>query len=159
MRILTGHEEQDAIEWFEIAIKTAKRATCHRSKCGSIIISNSNRFIGVGYNSMPCDTVGECFKDSLDKTFKSDKTCCIHAEQRAIMNALRDEPGSIKGSRLYFIRLDDQDQPKKSGKPYCTICSKMALDAGIAEFVLWHKEGITVYDTKEYNDLSFQYKE
>lgn len=45
----------------------------------------------------------------------------------------------------------------KAGKPYCTICSKMALDVGIAEFVLWHEEGITVYDTKEYNELSFQY--
>ena len=108
---------------------------------------------------MPCNEVADCFKDTLDKTFKSDKTCCIHAEQRAIMDALKDYPGQIRESRLYFIRLDDQNQPKKSGKPYCTICSKMALDAGISEFVLWHKEGITVYDTKEYNELSFQYKE
>ena len=60
---------------------------------------------------------------------------------------------------LFFIRLDENDEPKHSGKPYCSICSKMALDAGIKKFVLWHKEGWTAYDTKEYNDLTFQYSE
>ncbi|MBI2668675.1 hypothetical protein HYX14_02425 [Candidatus Woesearchaeota archaeon] len=59
------------------------------------------------------------------------------------------------GSRLYFIRLDEQGNAEHAGEPYCTICSKMSLDAGIAEFVLWHKEGITVYKTKEYNEKSF----
>ena len=33
----------------------------------------------------------------------------------------------------------------------------MALDVGIAEFVLWHEKGVCVYDTKEYNELSFQF--
>jgi hypothetical protein len=35
----------------------------------------------------------------------------------------------------------------------------MALDAGIAEFVLWHEEGICVYPTAEYNKLSHEYAE
>jgi len=35
----------------------------------------------------------------------------------------------------------------------------MALDVKIAEFVLWHKEGICVYNTEEYNQLSFEYSE
>lgn len=144
---------------FNSAIVCAIKSTCKRSKCGSIIFRSGMGIIGTGYNSMPCDVNGECFKDNLDPTFKSDKTCCIHAEQRAIMDAIRVNPYAIKGSRLYFIRLDENDQPKKSGKPYCTICSKMALDCGVSEFVLWHKEGITVYNTKEYNELSFQYKE
>jgi deoxycytidylate deaminase len=36
----------------------------------------------------------------------TDKTCCIHAEQRAIMNALRNHPNEIEGADLYFMRLD-----------------------------------------------------
>lgn len=140
-------------------IEIAKMATCKRSKCGSIIVSKQGVIIGKGYNSMPCNVTGECFKEKLAPTFKSDKTCCVHAEQRAIINALeniwRDQ---IKGSSLFFIRLDEHDNPKHSGEPYCSICSKMALDVGIENFVLLHKEGWTSYNTTEYNERTFQYK-
>jgi deoxycytidylate deaminase len=119
---------------------------------------NDKKFcIGQGYNSMPCDLQTECFKDGLAPTFKSDKTCCIHAEQRAITDALKNHE-DLTGSSLYFIRLDDNDQPKHSGEPYCSICSKMALDVGIAYFHLWRKEGWVRYEAKEYNDITFQYK-
>ncbi len=73
------------------------------------------------------------------------------------MDALREKPEKLFGSRLYFIRVDDGGLPSRAGGPYCTICSKMALDVGIEEFVLWHQKGICIYDTKEYNKLSFQY--
>lgn len=145
----------DAI--MENLVKTAKQATCKRSKCGSIIITKDGDIVGFGYNSMPCNDIGECKKDGLPADFKSDKTCCIHAEQRAIITALKQGYDLI-GSTLYFIRLDENDKPKMSGEPYCTICSKMALDVGIDRFVLWKKEGWTSYETKYYNELSFQYK-
>jgi deoxycytidylate deaminase len=138
------------------AVKYARLSTCHRSKCGCVIVSTEGSVIGVGYNSQPCDQAGVCFKDDLDPAFKSDKTCCIHAEQRAIIDALRKEPTKVPGATLIFIRLDEHDQPKMSGEPYCTICSKMALDVGIKWFVLWHREGITFYGTAEYNKLSFK---
>lgn len=75
------------------------------------------------------------------------------------MNALRNNPNKIVDSRLYFVRLDNSGTPSRVGKPYCTICSKMALDVGIKEFILWHEQGVCVYDTEEYNALSFQYTE
>jgi len=87
----------------------------------------------------------------------TDKTCCVHAEQRAIMDALRNNPSKIEGSRLYFMRLDKDNNTTKAGKPYCTICSKMSLDVGIKEFTLWHENGIGIYNTDEYNTLSFEY--
>jgi deoxycytidylate deaminase len=159
MYILTDEAEiATAMEWLKVAAEYAAESTCHRSKCGSVIISKWQDEIGAGYNSMPCNATGECFKDKLAPTFKSDKTCCMHAEQRAIMQALKYESHHLPDSRLYFIRLDDEGKMKFSGEPYCTICSKMALDAGIAEFVLYRKEGICVYDTKEYNEISFEYK-
>lgn len=144
-------------EDFDVLIDIAKNSTCHRSKCGSIILSTKGEIIGVGYNSMPCYEEASCFKDGLAADFKSDKTCCVHAEQRAIMYALANHSEDIKGSLLLFIRLDENDSPKRSGEPYCTICSKMALDAGIERFALWHKEGWTAYETNYYNKISFEY--
>ena len=75
------------------------------------------------------------------------------------MDALRRNPDKLPGSALYFIRLDEEGKPKFSGQPYCTICSKLALDQGLAEFILWHESGITAYPTDEYNDLSYDFFE
>jgi deoxycytidylate deaminase len=159
MGFLEGSEELQAMKFIDEAAKIALSSTCLRSKCGCVIVKDG-QIIGTGFNSHPLNkSQSVCIKDALPKNFKSDKTCCIHAEQRAIMDALRNNPGKIAGSRLYFIRLAEDGKKSLAGKPYCTICSKMALDAGISEFVLWHKEGICVYDSEEYNRLSFEYNE
>jgi len=82
-----------------------------------------------------------CFQDKLKLHSKvTDKTCCVHAEQRAIVDALKNNP-------------------ELSGNPYCTICSKMALDVGIKEFILLHKECPIAYNTEEYNLLSYNCRE
>lgn len=158
MKVLSGADEANAKQYISEATKIAKNSTCFRSKCGTVIV-NDNKIIGMGFNSPPLNEhIDHCIKDELPLNFKSDKGCCVHAEQRAIMEALEENSDKVKGSRLYFIRLDENDNIKYSGNPYCTICSKMALDCGVAEFVLWHKEGITVYNTNEYNTISFQFK-
>ena len=73
------------------------------------------------------------------------------------MDALRNNPDKVAGSRIYFISIDEDGKGLESGKPYCTICSKMALDVGIGEFMLLHDRGICIYDSGEYNTISFQY--
>lgn len=160
MKYLSGTEVQEAEFWIHEAVKIAKQATCERSKCGSIVVLNG-QILGVGFNSPPKHLESQkrclCSKDSYHKKV-TDKTCCVHAEQRAIVNAL-SKYQNLSGSRLYFIRLDENDSPQNAGKPYCTICSKMALDSGISEFVLSHDEGICVYNTEEYNTLSYQYQD
>ena len=136
----------------------ANKSICKRSKCGSLIVASNGEVIGLGTNSQPCNIEARCFKDDLSANFKGDKTCCVHAEQRAIMDALSNRPLMVKGASLWFLRLDENNQPKPSGDPYCTICSKMALDAGISKFMLFRREGWTEYDTAEYNRLSFEFK-
>ncbi len=161
MRYLSGDEEQQALKYIAEAAQIALQSTCQRDCCGCVIVEN-DEIIGSWFNSPPGHLENQrrcsCDKDSYNKKV-TDKMCCIHAEQRAIMNALIDNPDKIICSRLYFIRLDEQWNPSKAGKPYCTICSKMALDAGIKEFVLRHDEWVCVYDTDEYNQLSFAYTE
>ncbi|MGM0482691.1 MAG: hypothetical protein ACQEP6_02395 [Patescibacteria group bacterium] len=161
MRYLFGDEEKRALEYIAKATEVAKDSSCERSKCGSVIVK-SEKVIGRGFNS-PTKDIEEQRRCSYSKSSYhqkvTDKTCCVHAEQRAIMDALRKNPGKLFGSRLYFIRLDESGKPARAGEPYCTICSKMALDVGIAEFVLWHNDGVCVYDMGEYNTLSFQFGE
>lgn len=144
----------------QAAVHIARQATCLRSKCGSVIVKDGI-IIGAGYNSPPANQEKQrrCHHDKnvLDKKI-TDKTCCVHAEQRAILDALKNHPEKITGSTLYFIRLDEHDNPSVAGQPYCTICSKMALDVGILNFVLLHAKGLTFYNTAEYNLLSYQYQ-
>ena len=158
MRYLTGEEKKEALFYLFEAANIAEQSSCYRSKCGSVLVKEDH-IIGVGFNSPPLnETLKYCLKDSLTVNFKSDKTCCIHAEQRSINEALKNFPEKIFGSRMYFTRIDQNNQPVRSGKPYCTMCSKMSLDVGVSEWVLWHDEGICLYDSREYNLLSFQFR-
>jgi deoxycytidylate deaminase len=161
LRFLKGQEEKEALQYIDKAVESGKHATCQRSKCGSVIVSHG-QIIGTGFNIPPLglESQRRCTVDKNSYHRKvTDKTCCMHAEEHAIIEALKHHPDKIKGSRLYFIRLDEHNLPARAEKPYCTICSKMALVSGVKEFVLWHKEGVCVYDTEEYNTLSYQYEE
>lgn len=159
MKYLTGDEEQQASKHLNEAAKIALKATCERDRCGCIIIKN-NEIIGTGFNSPPGDKESQrrCKNDKEIYHKKvTDKTCCIHAEQRAIIDTLTHNPEKIKDSSLYFVRIDKDGNLAYAKKPYCTMCSKMALDVGISEFILRDEKWICVYDTEEYNTLSFNY--
>jgi len=158
MEFLKEKAEQEAIRWMNEAAKIATKALCTRAKCGTVVVKNGE-IIGVGYNAPPLDKEENRMCEA-DRSFgkpKYDKTCCMHAEWRAIMDALKRNSEKIKGSKLYFTRVDEDGKMKKSGKPYCTTCSRMALDVGIDKFLLWHEEGICEYSTDEYNRLSYEY--
>lgn len=159
MRFLKDEEEKEAVAFMKEAVEEAKKATCHEWKCGSVIVKNGE-VTGRGFNS-PAGNREEQRRCNHDKTKLhrkvSDKSCCVHAEQRAIMDVLKRNGDKLNGAKIYFIRLDQNDKIMPAGKPFCTMCSKMALDAGISEFVLQHEEGIAAYDTGEYNKLSYEY--
>jgi deoxycytidylate deaminase len=163
--------EHEATKWMNEAANVAERAMCLKAKCGTVIVKparpddgsgrsgGDNEVIGEGYNAPPLDKEENrmCDKEFGPGKPKYDKTCCMHAEWRAIMDAFRRNPEKLTGSKLYFTRVDENGDILKSGKPLCTVCSRMALDAGIEKFVLWHEEGIREYPTDEYNRLSYEY--
>lgn len=158
MEHLRGQEKKEATDWMNEAADIARKALCHRAKCGTVIVRDK-KIIGKGYNAPPLDKEENrtCNKEFGPGKPKYDQTCCMHAEWRAIMDALKNNPKELEGSKLYFTRIDNNGLIKKSGKPYCTVCSRMALDAGIEKFVLWRDEGICEYPTDEYNKLSYEY--
>jgi deoxycytidylate deaminase len=157
MRYLQGLEAELAATFLDLGARLARAdAFCHRSRCGAVIVDTFDTVIGRGVNSPPGDErIPACVKDALPAGFASDRTCCIHAEQRAILDATRRYADRLPGSTLYFIRLDARGDPMAAEEPYCTICSKAALDARIGTFVLRHSEGIAAYDAREYNERSF----
>jgi deoxycytidylate deaminase len=162
MRIIQlGDKDYDITRYFiSEAGKEAKKSICLRSNCGALIVKDEI-IRGRGSNSPPGDEkIPYCFKEFLPKDFKSDKTCCIHAEKRAIDDCLytftRDV---IKGSTLYFTRINGDKKIIPVDKPYCTMCSKDALDKGISKWVLFHQFGFVEYDAREYNEISFGFRE
>lgn len=153
--VLTGVEAVRARQWLEQTGHVATRAACWRARCGSLIVGRDGAVLGKGVNAAPEGCLDLCHKDRLAEEFKSDRTCCLHAEQAAVMDALRHHPDMLAGSTLYFTRVDPSGHLLPSGAPYCTICSKMTLAAGVSRFVLGHPDGIRSYDTTLYNALSF----
>ena len=147
-------------EWFEEARKVAMNALCLRAKCGAVIVADGV-VIGSGYNAPPADDISsrKCLNENYDRTRKPkyDLTCCVHAEWRAIIDALKNHKEKISGATLYYVRLNNDGNIRYSGEPFCTVCSRLALDVGIAKFGLWHEEGIVLYDTDDYNYRSYEY--
>ncbi len=136
----------------------AGKATCLERRCGAVLVKDE-KIIGRGFNSPPgnLESQRRCGldKESLDPKV-TEKTCCVHAERRALRDAER-RIGDVTGSIMYFASIDKKGNVLSSGRPYCTDCSKNALDSGVEFWVLEHKKGITIYNAEEYNDLSFNY--
>ncbi|MFH1089016.1 MAG: hypothetical protein V1716_01165 [Candidatus Uhrbacteria bacterium] len=160
MKILKGTEEKIALNFLNQAAEVATQATCHQIRYGAVIVKDG-QIIGRGFNSPPGNLENQrrCQFDKTAYHLKvTDKTCCIHAEQRTVMDALKNFPEKINGSQIYTARVDKEGKQITCGKPYCTICSKMVLDAGVSDFIMWQEAGICLYSTEKYNDLSFNYQ-
>lgn len=160
MRILEGQEQQDAIKLIEEAAKVAAQSLCSRAHCGAVIIKDG-QVIGQGFNSPPQNdpSLRTCLDEyNIPAGFRHDRTCCIHAEQRAIADA-KTRGQDTSGANIYFTRVNNDGVREKSYRIVCTICSRAVLDSGIKEFILeWEDGSVRSYGAKEFNDLSYEYK-
>jgi len=146
-------------QFFKEAQRIAQQATCNQAHCGAVIVAKNGRVIGKGYNAPPLGDEGQRM---CDATFSSslkplaDKSCCVHAEWNAIIDALKHHPEKIEGATLYFMRVNKDGEFTEAGEPWCTICSRLAMESGIATFGLWN-DGPDMIATDEYNLKSYQY--
>ena len=100
MQLITDEKLIEAERFFSMAAKVARNATCHRAKCGTVIIKD-DQVIGQGYNGPALDNEDNRTCDNeydLSIKPKYDKTCCIHAEWRAILDACKQNPSKLQGS-------------------------------------------------------------
>lgn len=158
MRRIEGNEFLSIKPYFEMAASVAKDATCLRAKCGSVVVKNSV-VIGEGFNSPALDHEGQrlCEVD-MDTSIKTkyDKTCCVHAEWRAVLDACKTNANKLAGSVLYFMRIDENGAFTDAGDPFCTVCSRLTMEAGVGEFALYNQGGADIYPLDEYNMKSYE---
>ena len=122
------HDRPDWDTYFmDIAHVVKRRGNCMRRKVAAVVVKD-RRIISTGYNGTPrgvtncCD--GGCKRCSGDAVSGADLGACIcsHAEENAITQAAYHGI-ALKGAVLY------------STLSPCLICSKMIVNAGIAEVV------------------------
>jgi deoxycytidylate deaminase len=159
MRRVVGQKLEQIVPFFELAAQVAADATCHRAKCGSVIVKDGV-VIGTGYNAPPRNNESRRTCDNTwdyDKKPKYDLTCCVHAEWRAVIDACKTNADKISGSVLYFMRIDENGNFTNAGDPYCTTCSRFTMESGIDEFALWNNNGADIYSLPEYDELSYAF--
>ncbi len=130
----------------DYAVKVSLESPCKRDKRGVVIV-NSGELISTGINSPP---EGFFCKPKYCEPTCKDYT--IHAEMNAVINAVKSRK-SLDGARMYQARTVD-GKLIDSRTPRCYPCSKHLQGFGIKEFVLKHKEGYTLYNIKEFNEIS-----
>lgn len=159
MQRVVGEEVGDIRLYFEQAAHVAAKATCNRAHCGTVIVKDGE-IIGSGFNGPALgDEANRTCNSEYDLSIKPkyDKTCCIHAEWRAILDACKNNATKIGGSTLYFMRVDQNNDFTNAGDPYCTTCSRFTLESGVGFFALWNNEGADVYTATEYNEKSYDF--
>lgn len=159
MQRIVGDEYRSMLPYFKAAANIATQATCSRASCGSVIVKEG-KIIGEGSNGPPLgNEENRRCEVAWDFSIKPkyDKTCCVHAEWRAVIDASKRNGADIEGSRLYFMRIDENGGFTDAGEPYCTVCSRLTMESGVSEFVLWNAEGADVYSLAEYDRKSADY--
>jgi len=157
MRRVEGDEFLAIRPYFEMAATVANDATCSRAKCGSVIVADSV-VIGTGFNSPALDREDQRLCEAtMDTSLKPkyDKTCCIHAEWRAVLDACKTNADQLAGAVLYFMRVDENGAFTDAGDPFCTVCSRLTMEAGVGEFALYNQDGADIYRLDEYNKKSY----
>ena len=113
--------------YMNMAVAASLRSTCMRRKVGAVIVKD-NRILSTGYNGAPSG-LPNCI-DECDRCYRSahnipsgqclDMCYAVHAEQNAIMNALKTGE-DLKGAVIYVNTYP------------CVTCFKLILQSGIRE--------------------------
>ena len=123
--------------YMNIAVQVSLRSTCSRRRVGAVIVKNNN-ILSTGYNGSPSglpnciEFNGRCYrsKHNIPSGEALDKCYAVHAEQNAIMNALKNG-NDLQGASIYVTTFP------------CSTCSKLIIQSGIKE----------LYYIDTYNDL------
>ncbi len=109
--------------YMELAVNLAKRSHCVRRHVGAVLVKDT-RIISIGYNGPPSGT-HNCDVEFPDGCARDSKGSCylaIHAEQNAIMYAVKNS-ASVDGSTL-FVTLSP-----------CIACARIIYSMGITDVI------------------------
>jgi dCMP deaminase len=155
MKELQGKELEEGMKFIKEAVRASKKSPCKKSQRGAVLVKNG-KIISIGYNGAPKDKVCDpCLRENIKDNSRTELCHAIHAEQRAILNALR-KGYDLTDSRLYHIKVKN-NKTIPTDDISCTLCSRLILESGVSEMALLHTYGLFVYDAEEYNNLNFDY--
>jgi len=158
MILLDGSSAQLAHAYLAVAAQLAQQSTCKRGHCGAVIVAGET-IVGQGYTAPPRGSEacrhGDISVPPDRPRYLYDATCCLHAEWRAIMDALSTQPQLLEHATLYFLRIDAGGRWKPETAPYCTTCSRLILEVGISYVCVWHKSGYGIYASQEFDSLAY----
>lgn len=138
----------DGIEAFRLAVETARKSPCAKSKRGVVVFGACVEFVAAGFNGPPpgfaCDGSDAC-REACAKL-------CLHAEQRAL-----SEAASLHGltDLLHVKVVNGESVP--SGPPSCWQCSRAILDSDVQRVWLLHEDGPRCYSPDEFHELTLRH--
>ena len=118
-------------KFMTIAIEESKKANCAKGKVGAVIVLNG-KILGRGNNSVPIGcipcTIDTCLRKKYNlKSGERQEICrVVHAEQNAILNALKNGY-NLNNSTIYVT------------KSPCMICAKLIINVGIKKVIYANK--------------------
>ena len=110
--------------YMELAVNLAKRSHCIRRHVGAVLAKDT-RIISIGYNGPPAGTHNcdkEWPKEGCPKDSKGSCSLAIHAEQNAILYAVKNNT-SVEGSTLYVTLAP------------CLSCARIIYSTGISKVI------------------------
>lgn len=144
------HRQLDETWALNVAIETACKSSC-QSKRGVIVWNRELGCVGKGFNSPPkpllCDGSDKC-KSNCSKT-------AIHAEQRAVYQALQSKVPDIGSLEIIHVKVVD-GKAVPSGNPSCWQCSKLILEVGIPYVWLLHENGPKRYTALDFHEQTLK---
>ncbi len=147
---------KDHEEFMEIAWEEAKKAKCQKSHFGAIIVKEGI-VLAKGHNK-PIDKICEvCLRKekNIGSGINSELCFSIHAEQNALLQALKNTK-DISNAVMYIGHIKDGQIQKFSGKPYCTICSRLIAGSELKGVIFYTGDNYLLLTTKEFNEKSFE---
>lgn len=152
MKILEGKELKEADVFFKKAAELSRKSICHVSKIGVVIVK-SGKVIGKAFNGPLKKSCNPCLLDILERQVKTELCLAMHAEERAVLDAL-EKGYDTNGADIYSVRVEgDKIVPYKNG--LCASCGRVFLESGIKNVIIPREDGVTEYGTEEFYDLSF----
>ena len=143
--IIDPQELEQTLKYMDIAAHVARQSRCLKSQRGVVIVKN-DKIISTGYNKPQKQKYGCCLRETIKDNSRVELCNAVHAEDMAIGYA-DNSKSQLRGARMYHIKVKN-GKPMPSGKPSCTMCSKMIQEMGL-EFVLWHEHGYVLYEPEE----------
>lgn len=149
----------------ERCFQLAALSPCVKMKFGALACDVQGGLCAVGWNGwyrygmesdpVPCDP---CLRIGVASGTRVELCRALHAEQVAIMHALRGEL-DLNGGTLYVAGIQADGAPYlKLGRGfYCTLCARMIVGVGIAHVVVpvateggWEPAVLTTEEVVEY---------